>query len=286
MTLLVRDEADIVRQNIEFHLAQGVDYVVAIDNGSVDGTRDILSEFERLGVAAVVDEPGRDYAQAKWVTRAALMARDEFAADWILNNDADEFWWCPDGQLKSRLASAGAQMLICERRNMIYAYDEEENAPWLDRLVYRVELPVPQSRISDIYTDDLPAPYYYLALPPKVLVRAAGLRLVEQGNHTAEYDVDAEECGSDIRIYHYPVRSLEQFRKKVLQGGAAYLQNHDLPLTAGWHWRRWYRKIVEGGVMGVISEVLPSASRLKKDIAEGAVIEDRTIQKLSASDNI
>ena len=35
MTLVVRDEVDIIRQNIDFHLARGVDYLIAVDNGSV-----------------------------------------------------------------------------------------------------------------------------------------------------------------------------------------------------------------------------------------------------------
>ena len=32
MTLLVRDEQDIIRENIEFHLSQGIDYFIATDN--------------------------------------------------------------------------------------------------------------------------------------------------------------------------------------------------------------------------------------------------------------
>ena len=47
MTLLVRDEADIVDAQIAFHLDAGVDFVVATDNRSEDGTTAILERYAR-----------------------------------------------------------------------------------------------------------------------------------------------------------------------------------------------------------------------------------------------
>ena len=39
MTLLARDERDIVEQHLAFHLAAGVDLVIVTDHASSDGTR-------------------------------------------------------------------------------------------------------------------------------------------------------------------------------------------------------------------------------------------------------
>ena len=49
LTLLCRDEADILESMLRFHLAQGVDRIIATDNGSVDGSLEILQRFERRG---------------------------------------------------------------------------------------------------------------------------------------------------------------------------------------------------------------------------------------------
>ena len=74
MTLLVRDEADIVSSNIDFHLNHGVDFIIATDNLSVDGTTDILRAYERHGVLHYIDETDDNYAQHRWVTHMARLA--------------------------------------------------------------------------------------------------------------------------------------------------------------------------------------------------------------------
>jgi len=277
MTLLVKNERDIVRQNIDFHLNCGVDHVIAIDNASSDGTRDILSEFERAGVATIVDEPGQDYAQSKWMTQAAFMAAERFSADWILSNDADEFWWCPSGHIKDELIDVEAHKLVCRRHNMVCAYDSPVEVPWHRRLIYTVKNPPPVPCVGDIYSDPLPMPYFYLSLPSKIMVRTDGLKCIRQGNHNADFDVAATARNSKIQIYHFPVRSPETFRQKVTQGAEAYARNKELPELAGWHWRRWYRMMSEQGQQAALADALPSTERLAEDLRQGRVIENRLL---------
>src|SRR5271165_4558821 len=93
MTLVVRNEADVVEANLDYHLAQGVDFVIVTDHDSSDETLELLRPYEQAGVVEVLREEGEAYHQSVWVTRMARLALSRHGADWVINNDADEFWW-------------------------------------------------------------------------------------------------------------------------------------------------------------------------------------------------
>ncbi len=46
MTLLVRNEEEILEANLDYHLAQGVSFVIVTDHGSTDATPEILEGYE------------------------------------------------------------------------------------------------------------------------------------------------------------------------------------------------------------------------------------------------
>jgi hypothetical protein len=110
MTLLVRDEEDIIDSQIAFHLNAGVDFVIATDNRSEDGTREILESYRRDGhLHLIAEESNHFLQQGEWVTRMARLAATDFQADWVINADADEFWWPRGGALKDVLGAVPAQ---------------------------------------------------------------------------------------------------------------------------------------------------------------------------------
>ena len=66
MTLLCRNECDIIAEQITFHLAMGVDFVLATDNCSSDRTPEILEDFQKIGKLRLMRAPR--YEQAKLMT--------------------------------------------------------------------------------------------------------------------------------------------------------------------------------------------------------------------------
>ena len=57
VTVMVRDEVDIIAAMVEHHVAQGADLIIATDNGSVDGTTEILQRYADLGVLELHHDP-------------------------------------------------------------------------------------------------------------------------------------------------------------------------------------------------------------------------------------
>ena len=231
MTLLLRDEEDIVRENLDFHLTQGVDRVIVTDNGSEDGTIEILREYEAQGVARLLIEPTDDYSQGRWVTRMARLAADE-GADWVINSDADEFWWPRSGTLKSTFEELGDEIGIVVAHRTNFPPSPEDGRSFWERMTLRERESV----------NPLGKP-----LPQKVAHRAHPEITVVQGNHRVK-GVDLGESLDDgsIEILHFPMRSYAQFENKIVKGGRAYARNRELPQRAGRTWRRLYEVWQEG----------------------------------------
>jgi hypothetical protein len=220
MTLVVRNEVDIVAANLDYHLANGVDFVLVTDHGSEDGTDEVLREYERMGVARIVRDEQEGHHQSRRVTRMVEMARRDHAADWVIDNDADEFWWPQVGSLRDVFASLPdryAQILV-PRRNFrpLAQQPDTEGEPFYSRMIYR-------ERRSE-----------RLERQPKVAHRPLPGIVVAPGNHSiSPADLPtAPACGL-LEIFHFPMRSYEQFERKVIQIGKGYEQVEDRAPSTG-----------------------------------------------------
>ncbi|MBL8777978.1 MAG: glycosyltransferase family 2 protein [Acidimicrobiales bacterium] len=270
MTLLVRDEEDIVRANLDFHLDRGVDFVIATDNRSEDGTVEILEEYERAGVLRLIHEPDDDYAQGRWVTRMARLAATEHGADWVINNDADEFWCPVEGDLRSTLQSVpdGTDAVLVPRFNFVVPADEADasadHRPFHERMTVRYATPFDPIKQGPIQ--------------PKMAHRAHPEARVLQGNHDVQWPGRGEVTEEvAMEILHFPIRSEAQFANKIAKGGAAYERNHDVPERYGRRWRRLLDAQRRGEFGDVYAKVVLDPPAVARGLASGELVEDRRL---------
>ncbi|MBM3547067.1 MAG: hypothetical protein FJX54_08940 [Alphaproteobacteria bacterium] len=262
MTLLVRDEADIVAANIRHHLASGVDHILATDNGSTDGTIEILESFARDGSLTLRHDADDTFDQARITTGMALLAGERFGADWVLSNDADEFWV---GPLRETVAATPGNLLFCRRANRIAAREEEWSFAAARHLAIA---PKAEARA------ELLRP-----IPPKVLVRADNLIRLTQGCHNAEMRDAHPAPAREILIRHFAVRGRAHFIRKATAGGAAYARS-TLDPRLGAHWRRWHTEIEAGRLDALYAEVVPSGAEIAAALSEGTLAEDTRLLQI------
>jgi glycosyltransferase involved in cell wall biosynthesis len=269
MTLLVRDEEDIIEANLRHHLAAGMDEIIVTDNSSVDGTGEILARFAAGGRVTILDEPGDDYSQSAWVTRMARIAAAELGADWVIHGDADEFYAALAGTLRDALASVPPDCGVVEVPRLNFEPVSGGSGPFYERMIVR----------SVRAANPLGQP-----LPAKVCHRADPEVVVGQGNHAltgSDWRTSAER---PLLIYHYPMRSYGQFENKIRLGGAAYARNTRLPPSVGRTWR-WLFDLYEDGRLREWYESRElSAEQIAAQVRCGeAVIDRRMAARLRAT---
>jgi Glycosyl transferase family 2 len=215
LTLLVRDEADIVDAHLAFHFAAGVDFVIATDHRSADGTSEILDRYAREGVLRVIREESQVARQAEWQTRMARLAATEHRADWVIPSDADEFWWPRAGSIPEALESVPAEYGIVRAltRNFVPPYDDEG---WFgDRMTLRLATPAP---INDPGTPFRPVVKVAHRGDPRVVVAGGGHQVFGL----------AWPLFTDwhpFEVLHFPLRSRDQYARKYEKTWTGWPEN-------------------------------------------------------------
>lgn len=229
MTLLVKNEEDIIEQNILFHHQMGVDAFIVTDNNSTDKTMEILLKYKEKGwIVEIIEEKSTGYEQKRWVDNMIMLAKKKYKAEWVINADADEFWYTSLGSLKREMTDIRGNVLTT-RMKVVYPIEGEGWGQW-DETVR----PISKKKIMELGL----SPYcVFRKNRSKVAHRTSGYLHISMGNHkVAMFPRKKEE--SNITIYHYMWRGHEHFIQKIINGGKE-LEKHSSQ-HGGAHWRYFY----------------------------------------------
>lgn len=239
MTMMVRDEIDVIAAMVEHHLAQGVDLIIATDNASVDGTTEVLAAYEAAGKLELHHDPEHRKQQGVVVTRMARRAYTEHGADWVVNADADEFFVPVDTRLTLReafehipldLAAFTADVVNLVGRPI-------ERGSGIPPALWRDVRPV--WALNDIGIHAHPTPNAVHRGDPDVTVA--------QGNHFVSLKSKGQPPPPfELQTLHLPWRSYAQLEAKVTAAGRAYAANPHLRPSRNHHGMSDYRRY-EGG---------------------------------------
>ena len=251
LTLLAKNEADVIDANIAYHLGAGVDFVVATDNGSTDGTLEILERYERDGVLELIREPSGVFRQGEWVTRMARRAAER-GAGWVINADADEFWWPRAGDLKEVLERLPERYGIVHGVWRPFVARPDDGSHFAERMTVRLSM---QAAINDPTNPFRPARKATHRAHPGVRVR--------DGNHDVEGAPLVTLHGwYPLEVFHLPLRSRAQVETKYA-GGA----------------RRGLRFVPDEDRLDAAADPLVvDDAELQRGLAENLLVEDTRLR--------
>jgi glycosyltransferase involved in cell wall biosynthesis len=276
MTLMVRDEADIVQAMIDHHLAQGVDIFIVTDNGSVDGTAEILAGYAARGLIDLRHDPSHMKQQSPVVTRMAQDAYTLYGADWVINADADEFFVPLDRSLTLHdifeMIPKSIQAFLVPVTNLTGAPAKDGSG--IQRLVYR-----------DIREKDALDRAGIIAhpTPDAIHIGTSDVQVV-QGNHLVSLaSLGAPSPELSLEVLHLPWRSWRQYKDKVENAGRAYDSNPDLTPSPNHHGMRDYARLKAGALLPYYFMRHPTADELAKGLASGQFVEERILAETLVS---
>jgi hypothetical protein len=265
MTLLARDEIDVVDSWLAFHLNAGVDLVIATDNLSRDGTTDVLEEYARSGHVHLIREDGDDLRQNEWVTRMARLAATQYGADWVINSDADEFWWPRGASLSEVLApvpprygTVGAFLRVfCPRPG---------DGHFAERMTVRFSALAPINEPGSIYKPIR-----------KIIHRGHPEIQVTRGNHAlVDSPFKPLRGWFPIECFHFPLRSVAQSAHKAELQGVAFEKYVKRPPTA--YHADMYAALRSGRIADYYEALVVSDDELERGVAQGRLVVDTRLR--------
>ena len=260
MTILAKNEIDVIEENIKFHLKQGIDFIIATDHNSTDGTKEVFKKYQEKGVLHLIEEQNPDYEQAKFVDRMIKLAKEQYNADWVINADADEFWYSSHNDFKKDIEKLKNYNIAIVP--MFNIFPEAKSLEDDEKFYYNTR---------GILSEQNTSSFKYTS---KCMLRTKDYESIAQGNYNAKMHNKRAIVYGDITIFHYGIRTYKQFENKVLKGHIA-LQNQGKEIGA--HWREFYKAYEEGRLFEVYENFLKinysgnsfSDSRLKDFIENG-----------------
>jgi hypothetical protein len=218
LLLTTKNEAELLRVNIEHHLRWGVDHVCVADNASTDDTADVARSFGDAVSRRVFD----DFGERQRIRTAMFRGlRDRCGRiAWAGVSDTDEFWWAPGAaSAKDLLATVPRDVPAATFGQKLFLPTEIDGreGPVARRMLHRAA--GPESPLFSGYREG------------KTFYRGEALGRVSHEHRNP--DVGAPEWRHDVAaVHHYMVQDEDHFVMKVRRFPA--WQPRSRPATSRW----------------------------------------------------
>ena len=214
---IVRDEAPYLAEWIEFHRLVGVESFYLYDNGSQDGTEEVLAPYRAAGVVQLKSWPQRPGQLAAYKD---CLAERGAESQWIAFLDADEFLFpTVADDLCSVLAEFEDHPAVAVNWLLFGSSGHRSRPPGLQIEAFTRR--APEGYDVHRHVKCIVRPERTMeALSPHHFRFAAGAVAVAETGRPVTGPLAPEISVARLRINHYFTRSLEEAEAKRLRGRA------------------------------------------------------------------
>jgi hypothetical protein len=196
----------------------------------------------------------------------ARLAAEEYGADWVINTDADEFWWPRGGSLKEVLGAVPQEYGVVQGFWRSFVPRPHDGQPFAERMTARLAQHAP---IND------PTSFYRPVV--KVAHRADPHVTVARGNHAlANSSFRTLTTWHPIEVLHFPLRSEAQWMRKVELQGDAFTKHIERSGT-GYH-LKGYDALQRGRIDEQHASLVVDDAALEHGVQDGTLVLDTRLR--------
>lgn len=235
LAAICKDEAPYILEWIAHHRLQGIHEIYIADNGSTDGTWDMLDALRKAGVVHLMAYRTRSDEKPQLSAYRELLARYREEVEWLAFIDCDEFITPtrPSMTLATMIASLGADQSVGGIALNWATYGSSGHQqyampPVTERFLHHADASHGVNRhfktlakSSAILDFDSP---HCLALKDGMRYVHTNGQPIERTIESTQYGVGrtGQVCWEDFRVNHYVIKSWAEFNNRKRPRGRAY----------------------------------------------------------------
>jgi len=256
MITKVKNEADIIEAFIRYHI-HIFDKIVVLDNGSLDGTYEILKLLAEEGLnIEIVNEAAGEFDSFRLANKYAKKYVTETNADFLVFMDADEFLISEDGINPREILEKLTKDKIYYIHWKTYLYQECGE--------FNYFLP----ELFEYYRDETHESFTKIIVPGELFKKQR--IVVLEGNHEFSSLQQIPVMFTDLlKFAHYPLRSLWQHQKQMVLNAIGIMETPNYLKDASLHWKQMYQEM--DGMVNLYEKSLKYAFYDGEKIYKGSI---------------
>lgn len=213
MTIVCKNESHIIEKQIRFHKAMGVDGFIVLNHNSTDSTLEILQKLEQEGIILeIINKNEVEHQHHIWVEEMIKLAKEKYNATWVINADADEFYFSKSLNLKESIKKSGDVNSLLINSKFLFPDDREDflSSPYfMTKTFLDYELNFLNLDTTTVWLNEAAIQC------TKVIHKTDDFVSIKDGNHGVVMKNQKMITPYDIVYYHYHVKNYKEYELKV-----------------------------------------------------------------------